>query len=110
MKSKASSHSNLVISDSGIQQNFTCNVKSAQKHEMHMEIAILHLVQFFSHNSFAEWFTEKKNRLHFHHLTAYYYRKESKSRWYATAKRIDYVARLYMPPIVECRRPKRLAT
>ena len=32
------------------------------------------------HNSFAECFTEKKNRQHFHHPTAYYYSRESKSR------------------------------
>ena len=36
--------------------------------------------------------------------------RESKSRWYATAIRIDYIARLYRPPIVECRRLKCLAT
>ena len=28
---------------------------------------------FLSHNSFAECFTKKKNRKHFHHPTAYYY-------------------------------------
>ena len=95
---------------SGIQQNSTCNVKSAQKRKMHVELAILHLQQFLSHNSFSECFTEKKNRQHFHHPTAYYYSGEGKSRWYASAIRIDYVARLYRPRIVEYRRSKCLAT
>ena len=77
---------------------------------MHVELARLHLQQFLSHISFDECFTEKKNRRHFHHHTAYYYSRGNKSRWYAIAIRIDYVGRLYRPPIVECRRPKCLAT
>ena len=93
---------------SGTQQNSTS--ESAQKRKMHVELARLHLQQFVSHNSFAECFTKKKNRQHFHHPTAYFYSRESKSRWYATAIRIDYVAHLYWPPIVKCRRPKCLAT
>ena len=68
------------------------------------------LAAILSHNSLAVCFTEKKNRQHFHYPTAYYYSRESKSRWYATAIRIDYVAHLYMPPIVECRRLKCLVT
>ena len=36
--------------------------------------------------------------------------RESKSRWYATAIRFDYVAHLYRPRIVEYRHPKCLAT
>ena len=35
--------------------------------------------------------------------------RENKSRWYATAIRFDYVARLYRPRIVEYRHPKCLA-
>ena len=81
-----------------------------QKRKMHVKLARLHLQQFLSHNSFAECFTEKKNRQHFHHPMAYYYSRESKSRCYAIAKGIDYVVRLYRPPIVEYRRPKFLAT
>ena len=46
----------------------------------------LHLQQSLYHKSFAECFTEKKNRQHFHHHTAYDYRSDSKSRWYATAR------------------------
>ena len=95
---------------SGIQQNSTCNMENAQKRKMHVELARLHLQQFLSHNLFAGCVTEEKNRQHSHHPTAYYYSRESKSRWYATAIRIDYVALLFRPPIVECRRPKCLAT
>ena len=53
-----------------------CNVESAQKRKMHVELARLHVQQFLSNNSFAECFTEKKNRQHFHHPTAYYYSRE----------------------------------
>ena len=95
---------------SGIQQNSMCNVESAQKCKMHVELVRLHLQQFLSRNSFAECFTEKKNRQHFHHHTAYYHSTESKSCWYATTIRIACVARLYRPPIIECRRPKCQAT
>ena len=42
-----------------------CNVGSARKHKMHVELEKLHLQQFLSHKSFAECFTEKKNRQHF---------------------------------------------
>ena len=95
---------------SGIQQNSTRNAESAQKRKMHVELARLLLQQVLSHSSFAECFTEKKNRHHFNHPTAYYYSKDIKSRWYATAIRIEYVARLYRSQIFECPRSKCLAT
>ena len=79
-----------------IQQNSTCNVESAQKHKNARGAREIAFAAFcLSHNSFAECFTEKKNIQHFHHPTTYYYSRESKSRWYATAIRIDYVACLY---------------
>ena len=87
-----------------------CADAQIQKRKMHVELGRLHLQLFLSHNSFAGCFTENKNIQHFHQHTAYNYSRESKSRWHATAIRIDYVVRLYRPPIVECRRPKCLAT
>ena len=80
----------------GIQQNSTCNAESAQKRKMHVNLARLHnfMQQFLSYNSFTEWLTEKKNRQHFHHPTAYHLSRESKGRWYTTTIRIDYVVRL----------------
>ena len=52
-----------------------------------MELARLYLQHFLSHKTFADCFTEKKNRQHFHHPTAYYYSRESKSSWYAISHR-----------------------
>ena len=73
---------------------------------MHVELARLHLQQFLSHNSFAECLNEKKNRQHFHHPSAYYYSRESKSRWYVTAIRIYYVVRSLNPGVRNARRPE----
>ena len=53
-----------------------CNVESAQKRKMHLELGRLHLQQFLFHNSFAGCFIENKNRQHFHQHTAYYYSRE----------------------------------
>ena len=50
---------------SGVQLNSTCNVESAQKRKMHVELARLDLQHFSSHNSFAECFTEKKKQTTF---------------------------------------------
>ena len=47
---------------SDIQQNSTCKAGSAQKRKMHVELARLHLQQFLFHKSFADCFTEKKNK------------------------------------------------
>ena len=50
---------------SDIQQNSTCEVGSAQKWKMHLELARLHLQQFLFHKSFAESFAWKKNKQQF---------------------------------------------
>ena len=47
MKSKALSHSNNSDNYSGIQENSTCNLESAQKSKMHVGLARLHLQHFF---------------------------------------------------------------
>ena len=46
---------------SDILQNTTCNMGSAQKRKLHVELARLHLQHFLFHKSFAECFTYKKN-------------------------------------------------
>ena len=66
---------------SDTQQNSMCKVGSAQKRKMHVELEGLHLQQCLLQTSFAECVPQKKNRQHFHHHTAYDYRKESKSCW-----------------------------
>ena len=51
------------------------------------EIAFVAFFFFFylaTHLLNASQKKTKKNRQHFHHPTAYYYSRESKSRWYAT--------------------------
>ena len=42
---------------SDIQQNSTCKAGNAQKQQMHVELARLHLQQFLFHKSFAKCFT-----------------------------------------------------
>ena len=66
------------------QQHSTCKLENAQKRKMHMQLERLHLQDILSHKSFAQCFTKKKNRKHFHSYTACDYRKESKTRVYAT--------------------------
>ena len=63
-----------------------CKVGSPQKRNMHVELERLHLQQCFHKNHLLNVSLKKKKRQHFHHHTAYDYRKESKSRWYTTAR------------------------
>ena len=78
--------SSITFDYSDSQQNSMCKLGSAQKRKMHMELERLHLQQCLSQKSFAECVPQKKNRQHFHHHTAYDYRKEIKSCWYTTSR------------------------
>ena len=102
MKAKALSHSNSVIIIQVYRKMPCGKCSKTQNARGAREIAF---AAIFISQLICECFTEKKNR-HFNHHTAYYYSREDKSRWYAAAIRIDYVGR----PVVECRRPKCLAT
>ena len=72
---------------SGIQQNSTCQAGSVQKCKMHVELQRLPVQQFLSHKSFAGSVIKKRNKQHFHHHTAFVYRRENKGCWYITCIR-----------------------
>ena len=44
---------------------------------------------------------KRKNRQHFHHHTAYDYRKESKSRWYTTARGWYKTSKQFFPRMLQ---------
>ena len=71
---------------SDIQQNSTCKAGSAQKRNMHVELARLHLQQFLFHQSVAKVSLKRKTNSILHHHTAYDHRKGSKSHLYTTAR------------------------
>ena len=71
---------------SGIQQNFLCKAGSSQNSKMHVELKRSHVQQFLSRKSYAECFTKKQKRQHYHQHVEHDYRRESKNHWYASAR------------------------
>ena len=72
---------------SDIQQNSTCKAGSAQKRNMHVEFARLHLQQFFYFtNQLQNVSRKRKTNSILQHHTAFDHRKGSKSRLYTTAR------------------------
>ena len=89
---------------SGIQQNSTCNVESALKRKMHVDLDRLYL-QYFFHTNHLLNVSLKRKTDNISTLVRHMIAAEAAS-WPATAIRIAYVARLHRSPIVECQRPK----
>ena len=94
MKSKALSHSDLVIIIR-CTAKFHFNVENAQRRKMVVELVRLHLQQFLSHNSFAECYTKTKN------LIIWCITIAERAKAVGMLQQYDYVARLYKPPVIE---------
>ena len=96
---------------SGIQQNSTCNMESAQKRKMHLKLQRLPLQHsFLLTTHLLHVSLQRKTDNIFTIIRRMDTAERARAVGLLTAIRTDYVAYLHRPLIVECRRPKWLAT